>query len=640
MLFGKVGNNLKKLLDMINNPKDLKKLDISEFPRLSKEIRTFLLNNVSKTGGHLASNLGIVELTIALHYCFDMPKDKIVWDVGHQAYVHKILTGRKNQFNTLRKFNGLSGFPKPDESEYDCFATGHSSTSISAALAMAYARDLSGESSNIVAVIGDGSMTGGLAYEALNNAGRSNRRLIVILNDNEMSISRNVGALSKHLNDLRTEPFYLCVKEGVHNILNKLPIAGKSIEKAIEKVKDSLKYMIVPGVLFEEMGFNYVGHINGHNINELVNVLNKIKKMDGPILLHVITKKGKGYKYSEERPWDYHGVNPFNIKTGEVISKSSKKSYSSVFGKALTEEAEKNKKIVAVSAAMTSGTGLDEFQKKFKTRFFDVGIAEQHAVTFSAGLASCGYIPVFAVYSTFLQRAYDQIIHDVCLQNLHVIFAIDRAGIVGADGETHQGVFDISFLSHIPNMTILAPKSAEELKNMIKFAVNFNGPIAIRYPRGSASEIFSERESQIEFGKSELLFDGSEIAIISAGTMMDTAFSVYESLAKEDGANPILVNARFLKPVDKSMIEYICKKCKYIFTIEDNLKNGGFGLKVLETVQELGYNNKVNLYNFAFDDIFVEHGSREELFEKYGLDSVSIYNKIKFITNEMDELNG
>lgn len=620
---------MEKILDTVNSPEDIKKLDNSQINQLAKEIRGFLLNSISKTGGHLASNLGVVELTLALHRCFSTPKDKIIWDVGHQAYVHKMLTGRKNDFVNLRQFHGLSGFPKPYESVHDMFITGHSSTSISSALGMAKARDIKGDDNSVIAVIGDGSMTGGIAYEALNNAGRANTNLIVVLNDNQMSISTNVGAVSRHLNDIRTEPAYLGAKEGVHNFLKKIPMIGKPIDKAIEKAKDGIKYIFVSGIMFEELGFKYIGPIDGHNITELENVFNKVKKMKGPIIVHVHTTKGKGYKYAEKLPWEYHGVGTFDIKTGKPISNSTKKSYSDVFGDSMIEMAVKYKNLVAISAAMTSGTGLDKFEAKYPNRFFDVAIAEQHAVTFSAGLATSGLIPVFAVYSTFLQRAYDQIVHDVCLQNLHVIFAIDRAGIVGADGETHQGVFDTSYLSHIPNMTLIAPKNGVELKSMLEFAVNFKGPIAIRYPRGNASEILDCDSLPIEYGKSELIYDGTGIAVISAGCMIEVSIEVCEKL-KAEGYKPMLVNARFLKPVDGNMLEEISKKCRLIFTLEDNLRSGGFGSKVLEELNGRGING-IHVHNFAFPDTFIEQGTRNELFEKYGLDKESIYNNIKSI---------
>lgn len=619
------------ILKGIDSPSDLKKLHRDELKKLANEIRYFLIRNVSKTGGHLASNLGVVELTIALHYVFNTPKDKIVWDVGHQAYVHKILTGRKDRFNTLRQYKGLCGFPKPSESVYDAFAVGHSSTSVSAALGMAKARDLNHTDENIIAVIGDGSISGGIALEAINNAGRSATNMLVILNDNEMSISKNVGALSKHFSKLRTDPSYLSVKAGVHRFFDNIPVLGKPVEKLVERFKDTIKYFIIPSAFFDEMGFKYIGISDGHNIDELIDVLEKIKNVSGPVLLHVHTKKGKGYKFAEDRPWEFHGVSPFNVKTGKPLKKSEKISYSDVFGNKLVEIAKSNKDIVAITAAMADGTGLTEFSRSYPKRFFDVAISEQHAVTFAAGLAISGKVPVFAVYSTFLQRAYDQIIHDVCLQKLHVVFAVDRAGLVGSDGETHQGVFDISYLSGIPNMTIMSPKNGCELENMIEFAINFNGPIAVRYPRGEALEIFSDVDTPIEYGKSEKIFDGEEIAMIFEGNMAKTAFDVV-SMLRNDGYNPILINARFIKPFDKEMLFDISSKCKYIFTIEDGLKHGGMGSTVMEILS--GNKNSPLVYSFGYDDCFIEHGSILELQKAYGLEKDYIYEKIKSIVEE------
>ncbi|MCJ7855444.1 1-deoxy-D-xylulose-5-phosphate synthase [Lachnospiraceae bacterium NSJ-143] len=605
-------------------------------PVLASEIRSFLLENISSTGGHLASNLGIVELTLALHYCFNPEKDRIIWDVGHQAYVHKILTGRKDRFDSLRQLDGLSGFPKPNESVCDAFAAGHSSTSISAALGMAKARDLMGTDEKIISVIGDGSITGGLAYEGLNNAGRSNTSMIVVLNDNEMSISSNVGAMSKHLNDLRTNKKYLDAKEGVHKFLDKVPFGGK-IDRTIETVKNSVKYSIVAGksedddpypfsgIMFEELGFKYIGPIDGHNTDELIAVFEKIKDIKKPILVHVKTIKGKGYQFAEKLPWKYHGVDCFDLKTGTAVKKSGRVSYSKVFGDTMVELASKSKKIVAISAAMISGTGLDEFEAKFPKRMFDVAIAEQHAVTFAAGMAARGFIPVFAVYSTFLQRAYDQIVHDVCLQGLHVVFAIDRAGIVGADGETHQGIFDISFMAHIPGMVFMAPSNGSELKAMIIKAAEMDCPVAVRYPRDCIPEEKIEALPEIEMGKAEIIHDGSDIAIVCCGTMMDKCEGLYERL-KADGYRPMLVNARFIKPVDTEMVKNVCSKCRRIFTVEDNLKAGGFGSIFENCAYDMGFTG-VNVYRFAFDDKFIEQGTREQLFERYGLNSDSMYTK-------------
>lgn len=622
---------MDKLLNSLNKANDIKKITPKDFPCLAKGIREFLLENISKTGGHLASNLGIVELTMALHYVFDMEKDKIVWDVGHQAYVHKMLTGRKDGFKTLRKMDGLSGFPKPSESKYDVFATGHSSTSISAALGIATARDLKGTKENVIAVIGDGSMTGGLAFEALNNAGRANTNLIVVLNDNQMSISNNVGAMPKHLSDLRTAPAYLNAKEGVHRILDKMPIVGKPLDKAIERIKDGVKYLFVSGIMFEELGFKYVGPIDGHNTEELVAVFNKIKKIKGPVLLHVRTTKGKGYRFAEKLPWDYHGVGSFDIKTGTSKSSSTKPSFSKIFGDTMVALGKKNENLVAISAAMASGTGLEDFQLAYPRRFFDVAIAEQHAVTFAAGLASAGLVPVFAVYSTFLQRAYDQLVVDVCLQNLHVIFAIDRAGIVGSDGETHQGIFDISFLSHMPNMTIMAPKNGAELKSMLELAVELKGPVAIRYPRSSGEENWHCGE-EINYGVSESVMNGREIGIIACGTMFETAKAVCEQL-KAEGKNPMLINSRFIKPIDSNMVADVCKKCSYIFTVEDNVVEGGFGSIVNDEMARQKITS-VRLTCLGFPDKFIEQGTREQLFSRYGLDVEGILSQINGVVNE------
>lgn len=626
---------LKYVLDSVNMPEDIKKLNIGQLNRLALELRSFVLENVSKTGGHLASNLGIVELTLALHYCFDAPKDKIVWDVGHQAYIHKILTGRKDKFTTLRQLDGLSGFPKPSESEYDTFTAGHSSTSISIALGFACARDMRGSDEKVVAVIGDGSLTGGVAFEALNNAGRSNSNIIVVLNDNQMSISGNVGALSRHLGELRTERGYIEAKNDVKKLLNRFPDSEKMVNK-IKRTKNRIKYLFIPGVIFEELGFKYIGPVDGNNIESLIEVINRAKNIEGPVLIHVKTKKGKGYKYAENNPSAYHGVSAFDLSTGASIKKSNKPTYSDVFGKTMCSMADEDDKIVAVSAAMGNGTGLSKFISKHPSRFYDVGIAEQHAVSFSAALAKSGFRPVFAVYSTFLQRAYDEIMQDVCLQNLHVVFAVDRAGIVGADGETHQGIYDISYFTHMPNMTVMMPKNGIELEKMLRYAVyNIDGPVAVRYPRGNISDIYSENTSEIEFGKAELLEDGEKIAVISAGAVCDNAAKVCEML-KNDGYNPMLINMRFAKPVDKEMLKLAAEKCGYIFTLEDNVIDGGAGMAVLEALNDMELMNDVKVHSYAFPDKFIEHGTRDQLFERYKLDSESIYKDIK----ERIDING
>lgn len=626
---------LKYVLDSVNMPEDIKKLNIGQLNRLALELRSFVLENVSKTGGHLASNLGIVELTLALHYCFDAPKDKIVWDVGHQAYIHKILTGRKDKFTTLRQLDGLSGFPKPSESEYDTFTAGHSSTSISIALGFACARDMRGSDEKVVAVIGDGSLTGGVAFEALNNAGRSNSNIIVVLNDNQMSISGNVGALSRHLGELRTERGYIEAKNDVKKLLNRFPDSEKMVNK-IKRTKNRIKYLFIPGVIFEELGFKYIGPVDGNNIESLIEVINRAKNIEGPVLIHVKTKKGKGYKYAENNPSAYHGVSAFDLSTGASIKKSNKPTYSDVFGKTMCSMADEDDKIVAVSAAMGNGTGLSKFISKHPSRFYDVGIAEQHAVSFSAALAKSGFRPVFAVYSTFLQRAYDEIMQDVCLQNLHVVFAVDRAGIVGADGETHQGIYDISYFTHMPNMTVMMPKNGIELEKMLRYAVyNIDGPVAVRYPRGNISDIYSENTSEIEFGKAELIEDGEKIAVISAGAVCDNAAKVCEML-KNDGYNPMLINMRFAKPVDKEMLKLAAEKCGYIFTLEDNVIDGGAGMAVLEALNDMELMNDVKVHSYAFPDKFIEHGTRDQLFERYKLDSESIYKDIK----ERIDING
>lgn len=621
---------LANFLDRVNSPEDIKKLNLDELNELADEIRKFLIDKVSKTGGHLASNLGVVELTLALHRVFNSPSDKIVWDVGHQSYVHKILTGRKDQFDTLRKLGGMSGFPKSNESEHDAFNTGHSSTSISAALGLARARDINKENSSVVAVIGDGAMTGGMAFEALNNAGRYPNNFIVILNDNEMSISKNVGGLSKYLGKIRTEPFYFKVKEDIDIMLNKIPAIGKSAAKALGMVKGSIKYMIVPGIIFEELGFKYLGPVDGHNITEIEKLLAISKTIKGPVLLHVCTQKGKGYTYAEENPDVFHGIAPFEIETGEVKS-SGGPSYSDIFGDELTNIAENNEKVVAITAAMPNGTGLVPFSKMFPERFFDVGIAEQHAVTFAAGLARGGVTPVVALYSSFLQRAYDQVIHDVAIQNLHVVFAIDRAGIVGEDGETHQGIYDISFLSHIPNMTILAPCDYAEFSLMLKYAIDeHNGPIAIRYPRGKGSEKLFDTET-IRLGKAIQVREGRNITIAAVGNKVETALNVAEMLEKMNISCEVIY-FRFIKPIDENLIISSVMKTKNLVTIEDNAIAGGFGSRILETINQKAINVKAKM--FGYPDQFIPHGSKNELQSIYRLDEQAIVNEIVKLLNK------
>lgn len=618
---------MSELIKNINSPKDIKKLSYDELIELSQEIRDFLLQSVSKTGGHLASNLGIVELTLAMHKVFNSPKDKIIWDVGHQAYVHKIITGRRDDFCTLRKFNGLSGFPKCKESAHDFFETGHSSTSISAGLGMAMARDIKGDKYSVISVIGDGALTGGMAFEALNHAGHFEKDFIVILNDNEMSISENVGGLSKYLNRLRTDPMYFKVKDDVEQILSKIPAIGKSVVKTAHKAKDTIKYFFVSGMLFEELGFTYIGPIDGHDIREIAGVLKRARKMKGPVLIHAITKKGKGYGFAEKHPDKYHGINPFDIKTGKKLSKSNGQTYSQIFGKTLVELAKKNTDIVAITAAMPSGTGLEEFSKKYPDRFFDVGIAEQHAVTLAAGLAANGLRPVFAVYSTFLQRGYDQVLHDVCLQNLPVVFCIDRAGLVGQDGETHHGVFDLSYLSNIPNLKILSPKDGDELKTMIKYAFYQNSPIAIRYPRGISKPLTIENSNEDIFEeKAEVISKGKDICIIAVGKMVETALELAQ-LLKNDNVESTVINARFVKPIDEKTLLSNIKDSDYVITLEDNVKIGGFGSQVLKMLNDHGINNK-RVKIFGFPDKFIEHGDTQLLFKHYNLYAKGIYKEL------------
>ncbi len=614
------------ILNRIQSTEDIKRLNEKELQQLCYELRKFLLQRVSKTGGHLASNLGVVELTVALEYCFDLPKDKIVWDVGHQAYIHKILTGRREGFDRLRQLDGLSGFPKPTESDCDAFATGHSSTSISAAFGLAKARDLTGGREHIVAVIGDGSMTGGLAYEAMNNVGREHTRMIVILNDNQMSIDTNVGALSRHLSSLRTGRRYLGWKQAVKQFLDVVPVVGDGAYHVLKNVRDGAKMLLTGGALFEQFGFKYIGPVDGHDLPELIALLRGIKEMDYPILIHVKTVKGKGYSYAEERPCAYHGVGAFDLKTGQPLSEGEK-SWSAVFGEKITAIGRKNPNVVGITAAMCGGTGFESFRAAFPKRFFDVAIAEQHGTTFAAGLAKGGQIPVFAVYSSFLQRAYDQIVHDVCMQRLHVVFAIDRAGVVGADGETHQGVFDISFLSHIPNMTVLSPKNAWEMEEMLDFAVNeWDGPIAVRYPRGAAETAFAEQKQPITYGKAEVIQEGGGIAVLAEGHMLRQAAEAVRRLEAE-GHRPMLINMRFLKPLDEELLQRAAEKCSHIVTVEDNLRTGGFGTKVLEYYADAGI--QADVLNLAFPDKYIEQGTQEQLFARYGLDAAGIYQSIR-----------
>ena len=616
---------MSKILDDFNDINAVKKMTIQELNIFAGEIRDFLIEKVSKTGGHLASNLGVVELTLSLYNVFNLEKDKIIWDVGHQSYVHKILTGRKDKFDSLRSFGGLSGFPKREESKYDVFESGHSSTSISAGLGMARARDLKGDNYNVISVIGDGALTGGMAFEALNDVGFRKTKMIIVLNDNQMSISKNVGGMSKYLSQFRIDPTYNRIKKEINSTLRKIPSVGDGMVNSIQKLKNGIKQVIVPGMLFEHMGIKYLGPIDGHDIKEMSKVLKLAKKIDGPVIIHVITKKGKGYKFAEEQPNRFHARAPFNPANGELFS-SSKESYSDAFGEQIVHLAKENKNIVAITAAMPEGTGLERFSKEFRNRFFDVGIAEQHAVTMAAGMASQGLKPIFAVYSTFLQRAYDQILHDVCLQKLPVIFAIDRAGIVGEDGETHQGVFDLSYLSHIPNITIMAPKCISELKSMLTFAVKQDYPIAIRYPRGgdNCNVKMFPIENFIR-GKWETLYEGGKIAFIATGKMVENAILVREKL-KNIGVDATVINACFIKPIDRALISELVYKKYSLVTIEDNLVHGGLGSLVLEYVNSLEVKTKV--ISLGFKDEFISNGAVDILYKLHKLDVDGIFGSI------------
>lgn len=617
-----------KILDRINEPKDIKALEVEQLSLLAREIRKYLVEVVSESGGHLSSNLGVVELTIALHYCFNSPIDKIIWDVGHQSYVHKILTGRKEALKTIRQLGGISGFPKTEESPHDAYNTGHSSTSISAALGFASAREILGNDNYVISVIGDGALTGGLAFEALNNAANIKSNFIVILNDNQMSISENVGGISLYLDSIRTANFYHEVKEDVQKVLRKIPKYGEGVINAVRDVKDSVKQLFIPGMFFEEMGFTYLGPIDGHNIRQIITTLNQAKKVDGPTLIHLNTVKGKGYKYAEAFPSKFHGTKPFVKESGDVKGESHGRSYSKVFGDTLVELSKENNKIIAITAAMPEGTGLLDYSKKYPNRFFDVGIAEQHAITFSAGLAMTGLKPFVAIYSSFLQRAYDQLLHDICLQKLPIVIGIDRSGLVGEDGETHQGIFDTSFLTHMPNMTVMAPKNSIEFETMLKFASDYyEGPISLKYPRGNDELEGLEVTETIEYGKSEWLKRGSDTAIISVGTLCRQALEVYDLLEK-DGMTPSLINARFIKPIDKEMIASVIKNHKYLVIIEENVVSGGYGASVLQEISQTK-SQEIKLLVCGIEDQFITHGSRNQLLDYCGLSTEKLYVKIK-----------
>ncbi len=611
------------LLENINSPADLKKLKPEQLPVLAEEIRQFLLETVSLTGGHLGSNLGAVELTIALHYCFDSPFDKIIWDVGHQAYTHKILTGRRDQFHTQRQYKGLSGFPKRSESEHDAFGVGHSSTSISAGLGMAAASGLAGAKNHAIAVIGDGSLTGGMAFEALNQAGHLKKDLIVILNDNEMSISKNVGAFSSFISRKMTGRYFRDLKKEMQGLLKNIPAIGTDILHFARKAENSLKSFLTPGSLFEALGFDYLGPLDGHDLVQLVEVFNNINELDGPLLVHVMTTKGKGYKPAEDTPDKYHGVGTFDIATGKGAAKAASKSYTDVFGETLVQLAEEDSKIVAITAAMPDGTGLNGFAKRFPERFFDVGIAEQHALAFAAGMAADGFRPVAAIYSTFVQRAYDQVFHDICLQNLPVTIAMDRAGLVGDDGPTHHGVFDISYLRHLPQMTMMAPKDENELRHMLKTAVCSGIPMAMRYPRGAGYGVELDSELKaLEIGRGEQLLDGKDLTIIAIGATVYPALQAAETLRKQ-GIDTGVINARFVKPLDADLIMTAARGTGRVITVEENALQGGFGSAVLELLYDNGLQN-VKIKRLGIPDHFIEHGSQAQLRKDVGIDSEGI----------------
>lgn len=594
------------MLEKINSPKDIKKLNLCEKNQLSEEIREYILQVVSKNGGHLASNLGVVELTIALHSVFNMPNDKIVWDVGHQSYVHKIITGRRKEFKTLRKLGGISGFPKINESEYDSFNTGHSSTSISAALGMARARDLKKENNQVIAVIGDGALTGGMALEALNDAGFSQTKMIVILNDNEMSISRNVGGLNMFLSKLRTKKLYKKSNVSIKKTLSKIPVIGNSTVKIIQRIKRSIKQLVIPKMFFEDIGFTYLGPVDGHNIEELENILKLSQKVEGPVLVHVLTKKGKGYKIAEENPDKFHATSPFDIETGKV-KKEKKTDYSKVFGNKLVELANNNEKIVAITASMKDGTGLTKFAEKFPDRFFDIGIAEQHALTMAAGMAKEGMLPFVPIYSSFYQRAYDQVIHDIAIQELPVVMCVDRAGVVGADGETHQGTLDMAFFRLVPNLTIMAPKDFKEFEDMLEFVTNLNKPVVIRYPRGGEDQnIIFEKHDEIELGKAEIIKEGTDISLIAIGNRVSKAVELAKQYAKQ-GIDAEIINVRFLKPLDKQTIRKSLEKTKKVITMEDGTEINGLGTAIEELIVEENLQD-IEMKKYAWPDEFIKHG--------------------------------
>ena len=613
------------LLDNIKGVNDIKNINSSDYQELAQEIREFLIEKISYTGGHLGSNLGAVELTMALHLFLNLPEDKLIWDVGHQSYTHKLLTGRRDGFETLRKFGGMSGFPKRKESDCDCFDTGHSSTSISAGLGLVKARDIQGKTNTVVSVIGDGSLTGGMAYEALNNAAKLETNFIIVLNDNNMSISENVGGVSKYLNNVRTANAYLDIKEGVYNTLKEIP-KGEKVVEGIRKAKSSFKQLVVPGMFFEDMGVTYLGPVDGHNISAMLRVFQEARRTRNAVIVHVLTQKGKGFAPAERHPARFHGAEPFDIQTGIPTKPRPTANYTDIFSTVMTKLGARDEKVVAITAAMPDGTGLKRFRNMYPERFFDVGIAEEHAVTFAAGLAVGGLRPVVAIYSSFLQRAYDQILHDVCIQNLPVVFAIDRAGLVGSDGETHQGIFDLSFLSSIPGMHIMAPKNKWELSDMMKYAVSFDGPVAIRYPRGEAYAGLKEYRAPIEMGKAELLYAEGEICLLALGSMVKTAEEV-KAMLNEAGFKCSIINARFVKPIDERAVKWAAENHKLVVSMEENVASGGYGEKVRELMDNLGTGAK--LLQIAIPDEYVEHGNVDQLKHEIGIDTETITDRIK-----------
>lgn len=613
------------LLDSIKGVNDIKNVNPSDYPELAREIREFLIEKISRTGGHLGSNLGAVELTMALHLFLNLPEDKLIWDVGHQSYTHKLLTGRRDGFETLRKFGGMSGFPKRKESDCDCFDTGHSSTSISAGLGLVKARDIQGGTNTVVSVIGDGSLTGGMAYEALNNAAKLETNFIIILNDNNMSISENVGGVSKYLNNVRTANAYLDIKEGVYNTLKEMPKGDKVVE-GIRKAKSSFKQLVVPGMFFEDMGITYLGPVDGHNVSAMLRAFHEAKRTRNAVIVHVITQKGKGFAPAERHPARFHGAEPFDIETGVPSKPRTTANYTDIFSTVMTKLGARDEKVVAITAAMPDGTGLKRFRNMYPDRFFDVGIAEEHAVTFAAGLAAGGLKPVVAIYSSFLQRAYDQILHDVCIQNLPVVFAIDRAGLVGSDGETHQGIFDLSFLSSIPGMRIMAPKNKWELSDMMKFAIAFGGPIAIRYPRGEAYAGLKEFRAPVSMGKAELLYAEGDVCLLAVGSMVKTAEEV-KALLNASGCKCSIINARFVKPIDLNAVEWAARNHRLVVAMEENVASGGYGEKVREAMDNL--ETDAGFMQVAIPDEYIEHGNVELLKQEIGIDAVSIADKIK-----------